>query len=423
VKLPEFNSWLESEISRLGLTNLSLLSPFVFDVDMLEVDGVHLLAPIGDQYLAHLSLSITSFLSASSDVTLVGEVTTLVDQSDSEDEDASSAAGDVEGDRLGAILKIVRSNSRRLSGVRPLKDAVTKLAETTGSLETQVRLRRQRDNLVFARIKEESDTELNRSRENRVVISGLERYSAAHSTHQQKKEHYTGLISSLISRACPDLDPKPEVIEVLVNIRRDQVNPSIEAIFSSVKSALAFRKSASSLAKAQDPDFGHLYFSNSVTQATRVRIEILKAIAKKLTSETENAYVQGFISRPVMVYLSRDPSVSLCSGTGRSYSFSDAVSRYGDLLVATDLVASYKRAGSTFQGSMEQYFVVLIEAEDRPSLTGTNATVVGHRGRGARGGRRGTHGLAGFGRGRKRQGDGNADTPSKKRPGTTTIDI
>jgi len=418
-KLPELNAWLTTEVSRLGLSNLSVLPPFNVDDDMLEVDGVHLLAPIGDQYLAHLGVCLTSLLSNSSDVTLVGEVTNLVDQSDSDDEDASSVAEDAAGDRLGAILKIVRSNSRRLSGVRPLKTAVDKLTESTSSLEAQVRLRRQRDNLVFARIKEEADSELNRSRENRVVISGFPRCSASLTAHSQKKDHYSKLIADLIVRACPDLTPAPQVIDVIVNLRRDQANPSIEALFSSAKEALAFRKSASSLAKAQDPDFGHLYFSNSITQATRVRIEVLKAIAKKLSTETENAYVQGFISRPVLVYLSRDPSVNLCSGTGRSYSFTDAVSRYGDLVMASDLASAYKRAGTTFQGAMEQYFVILSEAEDRPVLSGTNTAPVSNRGRGRwTRGARGTHsGSSGFGRGRKRIGENDIATPSKKRPG------
>ncbi len=87
----------------------------------------------------------------------------------------------------------------------------------------------------------------------------------------------------------------------------------MEAIFDSVAGAFAFRKAASTLGKAKDPHFVKLFFSNSITQATRVRVEIMRAIAKKLTTETENAYVQGFISRHVLRYLSRNPGASLCA--------------------------------------------------------------------------------------------------------------
>jgi hypothetical protein len=180
---------------------------------------------------------------------------------------------------------------------------------------------------------------------------------------------------------------KPLVTDVIVSLHRNQVAPSVEAKFETAASALLFRKAASTLAKAQDPGFVNLYFSNSVTQATRVRIEILKAIAKKLTTETESAFVQSFISRPVMRYVSEDENLEV-SGTGRSYSFVDAVLRFGDLVQDADLTSAYKRAGGTFRGAMEQYFILLREAEDVSVASEVNTTPRGVRGgRGGRGGR------------------------------------
>ena len=205
-------------------------------------------------------------------------------------------------------------------------------------------------------------------------------------------------MNGLIAKACPVLDPKPTVVDIIVSIHRDQVKPSVEAVLDSVAGAFAFRKSASTLAKALDPDFSQLFFSNSITQATRVRIKVMKAVAKKLTTKTENAYVQGFMSRPVLRYLSRDPAVSLCAGTGRNYSFVDSVARFGDLVFARDLTAAYKRAGSTFQGAMEQYFVVLAEVGDAPVASGSNQSPIGNRGgHGSRTGFRGARGRKRFG--------------------------
>ena len=404
--LPALNDWLTTEILRLALPNLRLVPSIDVAPEMLEKDGVHLTPPAGDLFLRQLGLNLTSVLSSLADVTLMDQSNSQ-DSASSDNEIQSAAEGG--DDRLGAILKIVTSNSKKLSSVKPLQETIAKMEESSRVFESQVRLRRQRDNLVFARIKEESDAELNRSRENRVVISGLERASAVLSTHQSKKDHYTLLVNGLITKACPDLDPKPAVVDIIVSIRRDQVQPSVEAVLDSVAGAFAFRKAASTLAKALNPDFSQLFFSNSITQATRVRIEIMKAIAKKLTTKTENAYVQGFMSRPMLRYLSRDPAVSLCSGTGRNYSFVDSVSRFGDLVLVHDLTAAYKRAGSTFQGAMEQYFVVLAEVGDMPVASGSNQSPIGNRGgRGARAGFRGA-------RGRKRFGEASSGTPSKKK--------
>jgi hypothetical protein len=389
---------------------------------MLERDGVHLKPAAGDSYLKHLLQSVQSSMPtsvpSSSDVLLLDEFTNVASESDDDIESVEDE------DRLGAILKIVRNNSKKLSAVRPLRDTLARLDARTDALETQVRLRRQRDNLVFARIKEESDYELNKSREDRVLISGLPRSTPAVSSHQDKKDHYTKVITDLILKACPETDPKPTITDVIISIHRNQVSPSVEAKFDSVAGALSFRKAASTLAKAQDPDFSSLYFSNSVTQATRVRIEIMKAIAKKLTTETESAFVQSFIPRPALRYVSSESTAATASasGTGRSYSFVDSVTRFGDLLQDHELASAYKRAGGTFRGAMEQYFVVLRETEDAPLFSAVNRAPLGlrggRRGRGSPPVRGGTRGVRGV-RGMKRPGSSPSATPTKRKPTST----
>ena len=415
-KLPDFNAWLDTEVRRMSLPSLMVVPAFTVTPEMLEVDGVHLTPPSGDMFLKQLCTDVLASLHTSdtNDVTLIDEFMQVASSASSSDSEPAASEGE---DRIASILKIVKSNSKKLGSVKGLKDSVATLSSRNVEFETQVRLRRQRDNLVFARIKEESDGELNRAREDRVVISGLERASIGLTTHQEKKAHYTTVVTELILKACPDLDPKPTITDVIVNLRRDQGNPSIEAKFDSVANAFAFRKSAAALAKAENVDFARLFFSNSITQATRVRIEVMKSIAKKLTTLTENAYVQGFISKPVLRYVSRDPAVSLCAGTGRSYSFVDSVSRFGDLVHGYELSSAYKRAGNTFKGAMEQYFVVLREAEDAPVASGSNQFPVGFRGgRGSPSGFRGrVRGVRGY-RGRKRTGDSPPGTPSRKKP-------
>ena len=63
------------------------------------------------------------------------------------------------------------------------------------------------------RIKEEADSKLNRSREDRVVILGLDRSSLAPTSHLEKKEHYKQVVTALVASAFPVPVIAPLVIE------------------------------------------------------------------------------------------------------------------------------------------------------------------------------------------------------------------
>jgi len=407
----------------VGVPGLSVMAPFEFEDSALESDGVHLNAEAGTKFLEIVSKALSPVpppsLPPPSDNVIPIDVGSGSEE-EVADVDSQSDSDDVsDSNRLSSILKIVKGNSRLLSAVKPLRESVASFSQRTLDLESSVRLRRQQDNYVFARMKEDSDAELNKSREDRVVISGLDRAPASHGSHQEKKEYFRGVVARLVELACPSLTPA-SIKEVFVTIRRDQLSPVVEARFDTISNASAFRKAASTLAKEKDPEFGHLFFANSVTQATRVRIEIMRAIAKKLTTDIEAAYVQGFISRPKMHYVVNEGMASECSGVGRSYSFVDAVSRFGDLLMPADLSSAYKRAGNTFKGSMEHYFILLSEGVLNANLQplGTRGSSRG-RPRGAPS-RRPSRGVPRIARSsslfsRKRPSASAPDTPSKRR--------
>jgi hypothetical protein len=204
----------------------------------------------------------------------------------------------------------------------------------------------------------------------------------------------------------------------------------VEARFDTISGATLFRKEGAKLARDEHAEFSSLFFSNSVTQATRVRIEILKALAKKLSSPTENAYVQGFLSRPVLQYHAKAGARSRAEGIGRSYNFVDAMAKFGGRLTIDDLGLSYQRAGTTFDGAMSQYFIVL---DDQYVGSGRSSSLnrapPGRRGGRVSALRRGgsrsfSVGVesAGQDRGTKRAGEA-SDGPSKKHESTAISDI
>lgn len=154
-------------------------------------------------------------------------------------------------------------------------------------------------------------------------------------------------------------------------------------------------------------------------------------MAKKLTTEVDLAYVQGFISRPVLQYHVRKDHHSFAEGTGRSYCYVDAIAKFGSKLTHRDLTQAYVRAGNTFSGSMSQYFVVLSDRLTTTVRTGANRAPLGRRG-----GRSGpsrfapsastsrpgaTHPPFEAERGQKRTIASGSETPSKKKENESAI--
>ena len=294
-----------------------------------------------------------------------------------------------------------------------MTSALETLTGLTNTLKSKAKTRRDQDNLIFARIKEDRDFELNKNRESRFTVTGLVT-STPPLDAKERKEFFRLKLAALVEEACPDseLDPKPEVLDVYVNMRYGQDSPFLEGRMNTAAASSAFRVAASQLAKDESPNFKGLFIANAVTLATRVRIEILRAISKTLISDDTESFVQGFSSRPLLHYHMRDHCFRQIEGTNRTYSFVEAVAKFGDNVSQADLIPSYRRARPAFIGCMEQYFVVLREGANASELvgaSGSNQRPVGSRGsRGGWGsGRGGGTSYSGSGRSRGgRQGRG-----------------
>ena len=96
-----------------------------------------------------------------------------------------------------------------------------------------------------------------------------------------------------------------------------------------------------------------------MTLATRVRIDIMRAIAKKIATEETEFFVSAYSSRPIMHVRPKDASQK-----PNAYTFSEAIARFGSDLVVTDLSDAYRRAGAAFKGQLQQNFVVLHDGQE-----------------------------------------------------------
>jgi len=78
---------------------------------------------------------------------------------------------------------------------------------------------------------------------------------------------------------------------------------------------------------------------------SRVRIEVLKAIALKVQKPDVSAFCVANVSKP---YLSVGPP----KGRRTTFKYVEAVESYCELLTNRDLVRAYERAGTRFTGTL-----------------------------------------------------------------------
>jgi len=236
--------------------------------------------------------------------------------------------------------------------------AMAELEGRIAKLENDTEERKWNDNLLFSRTREELDMTANKAKEDRIVITGLTTKIPAPVDRELKKTWLRKLVIDTIKLVKPDFDGGLGFINQGKSNGREI--PMVEVRLNSVEAAVAVRKAYAEKRKEGDGStLGKLYMSNSVTLSTRVRIDILKSIAKKITCPKESAYVAAYSSRPILHVRSKNEKGE--ETMNRAYTFTDAIIRYGQNLVKQDLDDAYKRAGTAFRGQLEQHFVVLRE--------------------------------------------------------------
>jgi hypothetical protein len=316
------------------------------------------------------------------------------------------------------LLKVAEEifNSEDLTGgpngEKASKPEAEKPVDLAG-LVNVLKTRFESDNMMFARLREEIDSTANRTREDRVVVTGITTKDPLPVDNRQRIEKLKTLAAEVFEAIKPGFQGK---ILYASQGRNNDTLPMVEVKLDKVEHAVAIRKAFAEKRKGEKLTgcLERIFISNSINIGTRVRIEILKAIAKRITDAKDLAYVASFISRPVMHI--RDKS-SKSSKPQKSYTFIDAVKQFGSRLKQGDLMDAYAKAGKAFAGQLEQNFVVLKEADSEAAQTNFHRLRI-ERGRG----RGGSFRARGSGRGGGSGGGGSVnETPigarGLKRPG------
>ena len=320
----EFKTEYTSRVAALHTMNVSVIKFDDLPSQIFDQYGVHLTPGMGLQFLNAVSYFAEQIFKAP-----------IVDLADNEE-------------TMEASEDVVAGGSGVGSGTGDGQSPVTR-AQLDAVLKN-IDLRRHNDNMVMARIREELDFAANVKKEDRLIISGLTSNVAKPANEVDARRWIREIAGAALDKILENSSAKIQFVGANKNNANDI--PLCEVKFKEADWAGKVRREFGKLRKEGKVE-GRVFVANCVTQATRVRLEILRAIAKQCCSGNEDMMVMGFTSRPILQIRKKD-------GSGqRTLTFVDAVAIFGNRLREVDLVLAYERAGGTFRGQMEQNFIVL----------------------------------------------------------------
>ena len=219
-----------------------------------------------------------------------------------------------------------------------------------------IKERRHNDSMVLARIREEQDYQLNIKKEDRLLIMGMSSETRQPAGQTEAKKWLHDIVSEMLNKIVPESADHIQFVNAIRGARGDARGevPVCEAKMKEKEWAVKIRREFGKLKKDGKIE-GKLFIANSVTLATRVRLEVLKAIARKCSSPREDMHVVAFTSRPLLQVKPKD------GGQMTTLTFVDAIARMGRRMSEADFGFAYGRAGISFKGQMQQNFVVLHE--------------------------------------------------------------
>jgi hypothetical protein len=329
----------ETAYNKHSEINISKVDSVSRGSQVFERDGVHLTKAAGNAFVANL----------------IGMAEDCFDAPHIEIDD------DEEESSINKLLRAGQESSkaRKNSDLSDLKKVTHDLKGWKTTLETSFHTRFMADNLMFARLRNEMDSETNRKREDRTLVTYLIDPENLPKQTTERNEALRKAAKEFCIKIKEDFDG--EVMFATTTGRSERGNLMLEFRLDSVEKAREIRKAfaISRPTNKLPAEMEKIQMSTVITLATKVGIEIMKAMARKIESQRETAYVPMFLPRPILHI-----KVKVPGGKGlhlNSLTFAEAIQQYGEKLNQDDLVSAYQKAGGNFKGQMRQHFVVLAE--------------------------------------------------------------
>ena len=320
--LPEVLTCFSASAKRHSRPGLGLLPSF--PTPSFEADGIHLNAYSGLEFVLHLFDSSKIF----------------IDSLSAPDAARESAA----------------TESRRL-----LEDRVVALEQDHRRLSSNVDMK----TAIYA---EAEDMRQDKRMEDSFIISGLSAVSGRVSG-KEWQDRAQQIVQDAVKKIMG------EALKILVVRNATGYGPNAPVAYNvqmvRKEDACAIRlKFGSFFARGKDSrpsDLSRVSVQNSVTKGTRIRISILKLIAKRYSDSNPEgkAHVVGYTAQPLLKVIP-PPGDNDRVPQPRSYTYIEAVQKFPTCFPDADIGPITKRAYSSFPGQLRSTFIVL--SDDYPGL-------------------------------------------------------
>jgi hypothetical protein len=214
-------------------------------------------------------------------------------------------------------------------------------------------------NIAISKIREELDANTNEKKMDTVVISGIRPSKRwPHQGSYKVKEEWTRN-EAIIAIKKFNKNIGDREVKWAHTFSKPSITPIIMEIkLGSKESALNIKRIFRDLKRDDIRIEDDMYVTNNYTQATRVRIEIMRAIVKKCATEEDRMFLNQYCNRPFVRVTNTRTRIE------KVMTFTDLVQNYGCRVEDKDLDLAYKRAGKKFKGQMGQIFGVLKETAE-----------------------------------------------------------
>ena len=347
--LDEIEKEFNKRIAAVNRSNVSKINSMLRSSQKFEADEVHLTIEVGKNFVKNILYYAGEFFDA-----------TLVEFDEETEMEIATPPSTVEQrDESGPIA----SGSNM-----PARDET--IQEQIDGIKEDTQRRRHFDSLVTSRLREENDHAINVKKENKIIVTGLESRTPIPNDKVESKKWIDELIGAALNYLIKDASR-----EVAFTTPGRRIERGVPTMFEvrmkdrdmAIKIRKAFSQAMKDKAQMQADGYGKMFVANSVTLATRVRTDVLKAIAQKMTNENEDFFVVGFSSRPVLTVRRKD------SSSQYALTYADAVSKFGARISRGDLQVAYGRAGDSFAGLLQQIFVVLHDKKEGAGKVGAGS--------------------------------------------------
>ena len=340
----EIKQEFEKAFNTHCLLNISKVDAVSRGSQEFDKDGVHLTKEAGKNFVAN-----------------------LIEMAEAAFEAENVEVGEEEDSFMNRVAAAAKDSEKEIGkhNLQELRNESIEAKNWRKNLEKMLNTRFMNDNVMFARLRDEVDSEANRKKEDRTLVMGLDEPADLPRYGQERNERLKAIAKDFCKAVNPDFDG--QILFAATCGKPLNGKMRMEFRLESVELAREIRKifAIERAAKRIKPELADLQVMTMVTLATRIRMDIMKSIAKRIETSTESAYVPNFLSRPIMHIKKKTKEGEARPGNFvKTLTFVEAVCLHGRALKRGDLDTAQQKARGHFRGTMRQHFLLLEEAED-----------------------------------------------------------